>query len=344
MLNGQAMRYLKNCWYQAGWSTELRAGTQLVRVIADVPLLLWRERSGRVAALLDRCPHRFAPLSAGVITDNRVTCGYHGLTFDGTGACVHNPHGGLSKALTVTSFPVIERHTALWVWLGTPEQANADLIADLSYIDVAPENARIAGYVPTKANYELLTDNILDLSHADYLHPTSLGGMMTSAKTTVRVEDEQVVVEWDARDCVPPGAFRTLIPPPQRGDIWIQVRWSAPAVMTLATFAAPTGTARTAQGTALTLHNMTPETARSTHYFFCNTRPYLTEDVDFSEQLRRALTHAFAHEDKPMLEKQQERIGDDDFWALGPVLLSVDAAAVRVRRILQHLLEAEVSG
>ncbi len=337
------MRYLKNCWYQAGWSEELKPDTSLARTIADVPLMFMRDADGGVAALLDRCPHRFAPLSAGKVADGRVTCGYHGLTFDGSGQCVHNPHGAVTSAMRVARFTVVERHLALWTWLGAQELADHARIPDLSYIDSTPPLARIFGYLPTKANYELLADNILDLSHADYLHPASLGGMMTSAKTANRVEGEEVVVEWDAINCDPPGAFKAVIPPPLRGDIWIQVRWTAPAVMSLATFAAPTGTPRTASATAVTLHNMTPETAGTTHYFYCSTRPYLTEDAEFTEFLRGALEVAFSKEDKPMLEKQQARIGENDFWSLSPVLLSVDAAAVRARRKLKQLIEAEAT-
>jgi len=334
------MRALRNIWYQAAWSSELTAETSLVRTIADTPLLLFRDPQGRAHALFDRCPHRFAPLSAGRIRDGRVTCGYHGLTFDGGGRCVHNPHGGISRALNATAFSLVERHTALWVWLGDAP-ADPTLIPDLSYIDATPETARIAGYLPTRAHYELLSDNILDLSHADYLHPETLGGMMTQARTSHRVEGDAVIVEWDAVDCEPPGAFRLVVPPPNRADIWIQVRWSAPAVMTLATFAAAHGTPRVAQATALTLHNMTPESAGSTHYFYCSTRPYFTDDAAFSTRLRQALERAFALEDKPMLEKQQSRIGEQDFLAMKPALLPVDAAAVRARRKLEQMIAAE---
>jgi len=59
------MRYLKNCWYQAGWSEELGVDAPLVRTVAEVPLMFMRDGAGRPAALMDRCAHRFAPLSAG---------------------------------------------------------------------------------------------------------------------------------------------------------------------------------------------------------------------------------------------------------------------------------------
>lgn len=335
------MKVLRNCWYQAAWAEELALDAMLARTVAETPLLLVRDTDGAVSALLDRCPHRFAPLSAGKLEGGIVTCGYHGLAFDGSGACVHNPHGRVTPSLRVAGFPLVERHTALWIWLGDAAKADLALIPDLSYIDAAPPNARIAGYLPAAAHYELLTDNILDLSHADYLHPGSLGGMMTNAKTTTRIEGDAVIVAWDAVNCDPPGAFVGLVPPPQKGDFWLEARWAAPAVMTLATFAAPTGSSRTPDATALTLHSMTPETSATTHYFYCNTRPYLVDDVDFSAFLRGQLERAFSLEDKPMLEKQQARMGSADFWTLGPALLAIDAAAVQARRKLATMIAQE---
>ena len=335
------MKYLQRCWYQAGWVSELDSGAPLGRTIAEIPLVFFRNEEGRVSALLDRCPHRFAPLSAGRLANGRISCGYHGLTFSGGGRCVHNPHGAALSVMRVQAFPAEERHQAIWVWLGEPEAADASRIPHLSYIDSTPPLARVMGYLPTRANYELLSDNILDLSHADYLHAGSLGGMMTSSRTKNSVEGDDVVVEWDAIDCVPPSAFLGLVPPPNRGDIWIQVRWTAPAVMSLWTFAAPAGTPRSDEMTAISLHSMTPETRNSTHYFYCSTRPYFVDDVQFSAMMRQVLEQAFAGEDKPMLEKQQLRIGGADFWSLNPVMMNVDTAAVQARRALQRLIAAE---
>jgi phenylpropionate dioxygenase-like ring-hydroxylating dioxygenase large terminal subunit len=88
------MKWLLNCWYAAAWADELASGGRLARTFLDTPLLLWCDEGGRRRALVDRCPHRFAPLSRGKIEQDAVRCGYHGLAFDGvTGQCVHNPHG-----------------------------------------------------------------------------------------------------------------------------------------------------------------------------------------------------------------------------------------------------------
>ena len=86
--------YLRNAWYVAAWSDDLAEGQLLGRIIIKQPIVLYRQSDGKVAALADRCPHRFAPLHMGkVIHGDRVQCPYHGLEFDASGACVHNPHG-----------------------------------------------------------------------------------------------------------------------------------------------------------------------------------------------------------------------------------------------------------
>jgi vanillate O-demethylase monooxygenase subunit len=65
-----------------------------------------------------------------------VECPYHGLRFGTDGACVLNPHGSgrIPATLAVRSYPVVERHTMLWIWMGT-DDADPDLIPDFSYLD-----------------------------------------------------------------------------------------------------------------------------------------------------------------------------------------------------------------
>ncbi len=333
--------YLRNAWYQVGWSFELDDQGHIARTVLGEPLLVFRDAAGAPRALADMCPHRFAPLSRGRIAAGVVTCGYHGLGFDGAGTCIANPHGPPPKGERVRSYPMIERHAGLWAWLGEPSAADPARLPDLDFIDRTPPTARIFGHMPTAANYLLASDNIMDLSHADYLHPTTLGGIMTGAKTDIDDQGNEVLIRWMSSDVVPPAAFRPMLPPGSRADIWTEMLWGPPAVMVLNTGAVAVGDPRTPEREALTLHNMTPETSTSCHYFYCSTRRFLVDDVAFSAYLAQTLEQAFVNEDKPMLEAQQARIGDRDFWDLRPMLLSIDAGAVRARRKLQRLIEAE---
>lgn len=333
------MTWLYNSWYQAGWSDEVSKDQPLIRTILGQSILFYRCNNGDVAALFDRCPHRFVPLSAGPICGDVVTCPYHGLAFGPNGDCVVNPHGPITSTMAVRSFPIVERHTAIWVWMGDAKAADPAKIPDLSYIDAVPETARFRMHIPSDTNYQLMIDNIMDLSHADYVHATSIGGMMTDAKVRSREEGDKVVIEWTADNITPAPGFAPMVALDEKADFWTQVAWQAPGVMVLLNSVVPVGAPRNASVQAL--HNMVPETETSTHYFMCATRSFALEDEAVTAAMRASAEQAFLQEDKPILQKQQQCMGTSDFWSLKPVLLSVDAAGVRVRRKLEALIAAE---
>ena len=80
------MDYVKNAWYVAGWGSEF--DNELRRVtIMEENIVMFRNSSGQVVALEDRCPHRMLPLSKGRLIGDDIQCGYHGLTFNCEGKC-----------------------------------------------------------------------------------------------------------------------------------------------------------------------------------------------------------------------------------------------------------------
>jgi vanillate O-demethylase monooxygenase subunit len=338
---GPRMPWLRNSWYQAAWSTEVTREAPLTRTLLNEPLLLYRTQDGAVAALFDRCPHRFAPLSNGRVEGDSAICGYHGLGFGPGGACTRNPHGAITPAMRVRSYPVEERHSAIWVWTGESDRADPALIPDLGFIDETPETARVTGHLRIAANYQLMSDNILDITHADYLHPTRIGGAYAGARLTIgKRPGGKIYVEWFAEDCEPPPTFKVSVPE-GRADLWFDVLWQAPAVMVNMSAAVPTGGGKTPIDETYTLHNMVPETETSSHYFYCATRRFDVDNVAFSDLVRETTSYVFRHEDQPTLEGQQGRMGNDDFWSLDPILLPTDAAAVQARRQLEKLIAAE---
>src|SRR5216684_6797167 len=76
--------FIRNAWYIAAWADELQE-KPLARRICNDPIVLFRDPGGQPAALVDRCCHRSAPLSLGEVVAEGIQCGYHGLTFDGSG-------------------------------------------------------------------------------------------------------------------------------------------------------------------------------------------------------------------------------------------------------------------
>ena len=341
--------YLKNAWTVAGLASELPPGQLLARQLLNEHVVLWRSADGQPHALIDRCPHRFAPLSMGRITadGNAVQCPYHGLSFDTTGHCAHNPHGDGTrpKAAVVQRFPLVEQWGLLWIWMGDPARADAALIPDFSCLD--PVHSHVAmGYLHVQANYLLEVDNILDLSHIEFLHPGSLGTeAIKQARTAVQQDGHSV---WSLRQTVdevlPDFLYHAFdVPHGQRVDRWIDVRWDAPSSLLLLGGTTPTGQPRSEGRQAPIAHFFTPETWTTTHYFFAVAfdKQRWADGAHRAPAVTAAVRAPFLNEDLPMLAAQQSHIGDADFWSLNPVLLPSDAPGVRARRLLQSLLTRE---
>jgi len=338
------MTWLKACWYAAAWADDVPADGRLVRNIIEEPILFWRDADGQMRAMADRCAHRLAPLSLGNISGNVVRCRYHGLAFDGdTGRCVHNPHGPALRALAVRTYPVIERHSLIWIWMGTPQTADTEAIPDLSFIDDCPAHAFSRGYIPTAADHHLLEDNILDLSHGDYLHPETLGGgAFTRAMLAVKEQADTLLVRWEAKNEKAIPIWQPEMPDPDRmTDMTTEVLWHPSGVMTLYGDAMPVGYPPERGVRTWNVHIMTPQSRYSTHYLYCNARDYRTEDAHYNAAISAGLAKAFAEEDKPMIEAQQSRIGHNDLFDCQPTLLTIDNASIRARRIYRRLVEAE---
>jgi phenylpropionate dioxygenase-like ring-hydroxylating dioxygenase large terminal subunit len=284
--------YLRNAWYVAAWSDDLVDGQLLSRTILKEPVVLFRKSDGHVAALQDRCPHRFAPLHMGKIVDgDRVQCPYHGLEFDSSGACVLNPHGtkNIPPRARVRSYPVTEKHKAIWIWMGEqpPDLAK---VPDFSVLDNVPAtHATKRDRITIRANYELIIDNLLDLSHTSYLHDGILGNADTvESEITVEQDGDDVVVGRYARNATAPGLFAILMPSvPERVDKFTRMRWMAPSNLRLLTAICAPG-AVSESGTGYhAIHMLTPESDKTTHYFFTAVRfNVLTADDRLNAQLR----------------------------------------------------------
>ncbi len=343
IVGGTRMPFLRNCWYVAGWSSELTAAP-LGRRILNEPIVLYRLSTGEPVALSGRCPHRFAPMHQGRVIDDNIQCPYHGLRFSSLGACVFNPQGNgvTPKAVHLRAYPLIERYNALWIWMGDPDRIDATQIPDYEFL-VDPDLARIEGCLHSKANYELLTDNIMDLGHVDFLHAGSLGCEATAkAKTTVnRVGNAIHCDRWMANDRQGPLLSWLFGKDGRPVDAWVDVIWKPPALMQLNFGMTEVGASRKEGAEIPNVHFVTPESEFSTHYFWASARAFRTDDLELSKQLYDGVTAAFTLEDKPMIEAQQEMMGTTDLWALKPLLLAGDTAPVMARRVLAKLIEAE---
>lgn len=341
------MSFLCNAWYVAGWADEIGPTDLIGRRILGQHVLLFRSEDGKVNAIGNRCPHRFAPLHLGRHVGNAVQCGYHGLEFAADGRCVRNPHGNgaTPSAAQVPSFSLVERHNLLWIWMGA-ETADENLIPDAYTFLSEPGRRAIKGHLTIQAGYELLVDNLMDLSHGLYLHQGSLATaeMQQDYRPHVYAEGDVVVMERESANMPPPLLWVPALPADMpRVDFFSRVSWHPASNTVHEVGCKRPGRPRDADGgiSAIAAHIFTPETETTAHYFWSFTRTFAVDSEEIESHIRTLLQRAFANEDKPMIEAQAMMLEGADLMTLKPVLLPTDNAAVRVRRVMERLIADE---
>ena len=102
-----------------------RIGRKPVRVvIANEPLVLFRDGRGGLGALLDRCPHRGVALSLGrVVADGTLECPFHGWRFDVAGANRAVPLNPEARCETLGAMAIPVREIGDLVWVYTHPKA-----------------------------------------------------------------------------------------------------------------------------------------------------------------------------------------------------------------------------
>jgi phenylpropionate dioxygenase-like ring-hydroxylating dioxygenase large terminal subunit len=186
---------LKDFWYVACLSSELGRKRPLGRTIFGLPIALFRDERGRAVAVRDRCLHRAAALSEGVVVDGRLCCPYHGWTYDGAGRCVHVPslgptqrgsllsdvehrRAGLSLAPgdvgCVRTFPTREQDGLVYVFLGAFGEDGKDRapLQEPFPIPFFHHPGWVVYYMVTRFPNGVtnLVENFMDVPHTVFVH------------------------------------------------------------------------------------------------------------------------------------------------------------------------------
>jgi len=336
--------FVRNAWYVGAWDHEI-GRDMLRRIILDEPVMFYRTVAGKPVALEDRCCHRQAPLSMGKLIGDIVKCPYHGLEFDPSGTCVKIPsQERIPASARVKSFPVVERNHWIWIWLGDPAKANPDLIEDFHWMD-DPDWGFGGSYLKIEANYELLVENLLDTTHLPFLHPTSLGtdAFAKSEFEVTREGDRIKVARWLMNELPAPfhkqmGGF----PDGMKVDRWQIAQFGPPSFVKLDVGSAPAGAGARqgdrSQGMNMwNLNAITPETGKTTHYFYAQAYNFKLDQRWIADLVRSQVTKAFL-EDTAMIKAQQINM---DLGASPVVNLGQDKAWIAMRQIVDRLIKEE---
>lgn len=334
--------FLKNAWYVAAWSNEIgRFLSQ--RWIAGEPVVMYRTEAGGLAALEDRCPHRRAPLSMGKLIGDTVQCGYHGVTLDCSGACVRVPgQESIPPTMHARSYPVVDKWQWVWVWLGDPAAADEALIPDFRW-NSEPGWVSTGGTIEVKANYQLLTDNLLDLTHETYVHSKTIGNnAIVEWPMTQRVEGNEVHVQRIMRDTPPPPLFAKVRGTNENIDRWQVIRYQVPANVSIDARGYPAGSDDL--GRALrwfSINSITPVDQRTCRYYWTITRCFAQDDQELTDLIHSSI-HATFMEDVAILEQQQIMM-ETDRPDRREVAIRADAGAIGARRVLENLIRQEAA-
>ena len=341
-------RFLMNAWYVAALSTELGPEALFHRRLLDTPVLMYRRKDGTAVAMHDRCPHRFAPLHLGKRVGDEVACLYHGLRFDCAGQCTFSPHGNgqVPRGARVRTYPLLEKYGFVWIWPGDAP-ADDSTLPDFSELDTGHPNAVAATYMHMKAHYELIIDNVMDLSHIDHVHGEIITTRGQLSPLTPKLTETGTTItsrsEWQQTPALM--IFAPFMPDPKaEARHFFEITWSAPANIQLSVGASQDPGAKLDLEQTIgqyDLHTCTPETGDTTHYFFATRRNHLVEDAGYNKAKIQAMHTAFETEDGPIIEAVHAEMGTDDFFSLHPILTSNDLGPCKVRRLLKRMIQDE---
>ena len=336
--------YLHNAWYVAGWSNEFTA-KPMARTFLDEPMVLYRAHDGSLVALEDRCCHRAMPLSHGEVIGNDIRCEYHGMVFDKSGRCIEIPNQKLIPAKAkIRSFPIAEQDDLVWIWMGDPAKADPAEIVAYPFHKTWPYKCK-SERLP--CNYLMVSDNLLDQTHAAYVHKSTLA---SDADSYARAEmdiaptpDGVKFTRW-MLNCIPPGIYSKAVSFKGRVDRWQEFEYVAPSCILQFTGALDVGLGAYEQGKRdggfglRIFYGITPETEHTCWFFWSAANGYRQNEPEATEALFTAMDVAF-REDDHVLEHQYatlRKLGDRPL-----VNINSDGARIHARLALERKIAAE---
>ncbi|HEX7759340.1 MAG TPA: aromatic ring-hydroxylating dioxygenase subunit alpha [Caulobacteraceae bacterium] len=337
------MTWVPNQWYVGAWDYEVDR-TPLARKICGEPIMLYRRFDRSIAAMRDACPHRLLPLSMGIKEGDNIRCRYHGLLLDSRGQPVEMPikTDKVNAAACVQTYPVVERHRAVWIWIGDAAQANPDLIPD--FWPCSSEGWTFdGGYYPIKCDYRLAIDNLMDLTHETYTHQGTIGQLeINETPITTRVEGHEVFVTRWMSGIQPPPFWEDAIKKDGPVDRWQICQFIPPSSVIIDVGVAPVGAGATIdhhdQGVrGFVIDALTPETETTSHYFWGMARNFDVEDTGFTARFRNQQGAVFL-EDVEVLEAQQSAIEANPDLRLRTY--NIDEGGMKARAIIKRMIEA----
>ncbi|MBW4793173.1 aromatic ring-hydroxylating dioxygenase subunit alpha [Pseudomonas tolaasii] len=330
-----------NQWYVAALSSELK-DKPVGRTLLNKPIVLFRMGDGQVAALEDRCCHRALPLSDGTLEAAGVRCGYHGLLFNEAGKCVEIPgQDKIPSKAKVPAYHVKERDHIVWIWFGVDATTDPDCEPPEYKVHSSGRYVFDGDVYHYDAPYQLIHDNLMDLSHLGYVHLKTIGGNASvhmNAEMRVESEGNMVRVVRYMPNSLPPPTYTAAYPFKGNVDRWQEIEfhvshlliWTGAVDVNTDAVDDPERGGFHMRG----FHGVTPETDTTSHYFWT----MATNPVSDPEAIKAKVieqTILTFDEDKVIIEAQYKNMCR--FGRKPLIDIHVDVGANRARRIIEQL-------
>ena len=159
-------------WYAVEYDRALQPGKALEVEFWDRSIALYRDESGTIHAIENRCAHRQVKLSLGEVKGCNLVCPYHGWTYDGDGRVTEIPHelfGRPMPRFRVPSYPVRVRYGLIWIFPGDPAKAEEKGIPEIQELEGKNRWACVPVDFTWNAHHSMIIDNVSDFTHA-HLH------------------------------------------------------------------------------------------------------------------------------------------------------------------------------
>jgi vanillate O-demethylase monooxygenase subunit len=310
------------------WWFPIAVAEDVVGVVAarllDTDLVVFRGGDGAITVAIDRCPHRGMALSRGWMESGRLICPYHGLHFDGAGACTaipSDPNAAIPEALRLTVLPSVERFGLVWTSLAgdTPDLPRFEAWDDEGFQSIVCPTLDIA------ASAGRQVEGFLDVAHFAWVHTTTFGDGADPVVTPISVERTEAGLkavyasavsnygpgsrhlapadfEWRRTfEVFPPFAARLIVDYPEGKQLWI-------------------------------LNIASPVSARATRLFCSIARNF---DLETSVDDVRAFNLRVFNEDRALVEHQRPL--DLPLDSEGETHIAADRTSVAYRRVLKRM-------
>jgi vanillate O-demethylase monooxygenase subunit len=340
--------FLREHWYVAALASELET-RPLSRQILGEHVAMYRTESGEIVALADSCPHRGYPLSLGRVVGEELVCGYHGFTFDCSGKCVSVPgQDRVPSRADVRRYRVVQQGPWVWIWMGRAQPDESKLPSTPWLVDT--ENwSSVAGVAKIDAPFDLLVDNLLDLSHETYLHKGSIGTPeVATTPIEVEVDDESHVVRvfrhMKSVDCPPFYSRTTGLA--GKIDRWQDIEYFAPGFYLLHARISGVGEPPHADGSddhafhMKILYGLTPSSEGRVYDFWALARDFCVDDGEVDVYLEKMQT-AVVQEDVDALNILHSRA--ESKREATEVSIKIDRGGLAARRTLRAMVDSAPS-